>query len=86
MESLRKAFLIADTDGNGFLSWEETRKFFSSVNFNPSEVIKDEFKRKISSIERGELVDKIVFKVNVITRLSFWHKNDLMLICFLINN
>ena len=76
MESLRKAFLMADKDGDGFWSWEETRQFFQSVNFNPSETSKEEFRQKIASAERGDLVNKIVFKVKSLQDLCSLHEND----------
>ena len=63
MERLQAAFQIADTDGDGILSWDEVDNLFSIVKFTPSDNSKNEIRRKISNPSRGDLVDKIVFQV-----------------------
>jgi len=63
MERLQAAFQIADTDGDGILSWDEVDHLFSIVKFTPSENSKNEIRRQISNPSRGDLVDKIVFQV-----------------------
>ena len=65
MERLKAAFQIADTDGDGFLSWEEVDHLFSLVKFVPSDTSKKKIRRKISNPSRGELVDKIAFQVRM---------------------
>ena len=64
VESLQKAFLMIDVNGDGFLSTTEIDDFLTILGGTPSESTKEKIHCIISDPERGELVDKFVFEVS----------------------
>ena len=65
VESLQKAFLMIDVNGDGFLSRTEIDEFLSILGDTPSESTKGKIHNMISDPQRGELVDKFVFQVRI---------------------
>ena len=66
MDLLIATFKKADTDGNGFLSWEEVINVFITADICPSVTTMDTFQEKINCEERGVLRHKIVLEVRTI--------------------
>ena len=66
MDSLEAAFNNVDTDGNGFLSWEEVINVFITADICPSVTTMDTFQEKINCEERGVLRHKIVLEVRTL--------------------
>ena len=63
VESLQKAFLMIDVNGDGFLSRAEVDEFLTILCDTYSESTKVKIHSIISDPQRGELVDKFVFEV-----------------------
>ena len=78
VESLQKAFLMIDVNGDGFLSRTEVDEFLTILGDTPSDSTKGKIYNMISDPQRGELVDKFVFEV-CIKRSSVKHEDK---VCF----
>ena len=65
VESLQKAFLMIDVNGDGFLSRSEVEEFLTILGDTPSENTKGKIYNIISDPQRGELVDEFVFEVSI---------------------
>ena len=65
VESLQKAFLMIDVNGDGFLSRSEVEEFLTILGDTPSESTKGKIHNIISDPQRGELVDEFVFEVSI---------------------
>ena len=64
-EFYKEAFAKLDTNNDGFLSEDEINNFIKSMGIIVGEEGRNEFKEKIRNSDRGNLVGKCVYQVNL---------------------